>query len=297
MTITPEFQQACLLIIILYIAPILVIRAWTVVFSVMTKKAWSIFVWTGAIGVPIHEASHLVACWMFGLKPTKVVFYHPDRSTGTLGYVSFRYRPRSIRANVGLFVQGIAPLISGTVVVTLCLTHASADSVAPQSIYDADAKGAGVLLFVTNAALNTLATASLGILSGATGALTVCFAACVSLHAIPSWADIQIGLRGAVAVLTSALFGIISIGYFSHVTGIGATNALTDKIQPLIIDFAKWLVSSLWFALYSAVSVLTLAIVTTFVVYAIAMLLKAVRCYATRDAKQSSDDPSDLPTQ
>ncbi|MCP1515597.1 hypothetical protein [Pseudomonas rhodesiae] len=297
MTIPPEFQQACLLIIILYIAPILIIRTWTVVFSVMTKKAWLVLVWTGAIGVPIHEASHLVACWMFGLKPTKVVFYRPDRSTGALGYVNFRYRPRSIRANVGLFVQGIAPLISGTVVVTLCLTHASAESVAPQSIYDADAKGADVLLFVINAALNTLAMASLGVLSGVTGALTVCFAACVSLHAIPSWADIQIGLRGAVALLTSTLFGIISIGYFSDVTDIGATNALTDKIQPLIIDVTKWVASSLWFALYSTVSVLTLAIVTTFIVYAIAVLLKAVRCLATRHAKKSSDAPSDLPTQ
>lgn len=293
MTIPPEFQQACLLIIILYLAPILVIRAWTVVFSVMTNKAWSIFVWTGAIGVPIHEASHLLACWIFGLKPTKVVFYGPDRSTATLGYVNFRYRPKSIRANLGLFVQGVAPLISGTVLVTLCLSHASAKSVVPLSIYDGEGNGAGVVLFVLDAVLNTLTMASVGVLSGATGALTVCFAACVSLHAIPSWADIQIGLRGAVALLATTLFGIISIGVFSDVTGIGASNALTNKIQPLISDVGSWLVSSLSFALYSTVSVLTLVITTTLTVYAIAVLVKAVRSFTTRDAKQSSEDPSD----
>ena len=297
MTIPPEFQQACLLIIILYLAPILVIRAWTVVFSVMTNKAWSIFVWTGAIGVPIHEASHLLACWIFGLKPTKVVFYGPNRSTGTLGYVNFRYRPKSIRANLGLFVQGVAPLISGTVLVTLCLTHASAKSVVPLSIYDGEGNGAGVVLFVLDAVLNTLTMASVGVLSGATGALTVFFAACVSLHAIPSWADIQIGLRGAVALLATTLFGIISIGVFSDVTGIGASNALTNKIQPLISDVGSWLVSSLSFALYSTVSVLTLVITTTLTVYAIAVLVKAVRSFTTRDAKQSSEDPSDEPKQ
>lgn len=293
MTIPSEFQQACLRISILYLAPILVIRAWTVVFSLMTKKAWSIFVWTGAIGVPIHEASHLLACWIFGLKPTEVVFYRPDRSTGTLGYVNFRYRQRSIRANLGLFVQGVAPLISGTVIVTLCLAHASAKSAVPLSIYDGEGNGAGIVLFVLNAVLNTLTMASVGVLSGLTGALTVCFAACVALHAIPSWADIQIGLRGAVALLTTTLFGIISIGVFSDVTGIGASNALTSKIQPLIVGVGSWLVSSLSFALYSTVSVLTLVITTTLTVYAIAVLVNAVRCFTTREAKQSSDDPSD----
>ncbi|APC19371.1 hypothetical protein BLL42_26890 (plasmid) [Pseudomonas frederiksbergensis] len=298
MTIPPEFQQACLLILVLYLAPILVIRAWTVIFSLMTNKAWSIFVWTGAIGVPIHEASHLLACWIFGLKPTNVVFFRPDRSTGTLGYVNFRYRPRSVRANLGLFVQGIAPLISGALVVSLCLSHASGKSTAPLFIFDSESNGAGVVLFVINATLNTLTMASEGILSGFTGALTVCFAACVSLHAIPSWADIRIGLRGAVALLITTLFGIVSIGALSEVTGVGTSTSLTSKLQPLIGEVGSWLTSSLSFALYGTVSVMTLTIVTTLAAYAVSVLLKAVvnsKPWSTKRArKQSSDDPPDL---
>ncbi|MDI2144892.1 hypothetical protein KBJ94_22835 [Pseudomonas sp. ITA] len=128
--------------------------------------------------------------------------------------MNFRYKPRSIRANLGLFVQGVAPLISGIVIVMLCLAHASAKPAAPLSIYDGEGSGAGIVFFVLDTVLNTLTMASLGVLSGVTGAITVCFAACVALHAIPSWADIQIGLRGAVALLTTTLFGIISIGAF-----------------------------------------------------------------------------------
>lgn len=275
MTIPATFQLACLQILVLYFGPILIIRIWSTVLSILTRRAWSIFVVTGIVGVPIHEASHLLGCWLFGLKPTRVVFFRPDRSSGTLGYVNFRYRPHSVFAHFGLFIQGIAPLVTGTVIVVLCLSSASGQAFTPSSlsVYDAQESLVSFAMFLFDAIPATLCKAQLG-LSSITGVLTVGFASCVSLHAIPSWSDIRIGLRGAVVLTVLTLISFIFIGVLTEVTGFTPYSNVYDELELMTLQAGGWLTRLLMFALYGVVTTITLAILTMIAISLIAILLK-----------------------
>lgn len=67
----------------------------------------------GLIGIPIHEASHLIACVLFNHKVIDMALYKPSLD-GTLGYVSYQYKPSWISPFACLFI-GIAPLFGGWV--------------------------------------------------------------------------------------------------------------------------------------------------------------------------------------
>jgi hypothetical protein len=68
---------------------------------------------TGWLGVPIHELSPALMCVLFGHRIDKLVLFHPDPKTGTLGYVEHRWSRRSPRNVLGAFFVGIAPLLGG----------------------------------------------------------------------------------------------------------------------------------------------------------------------------------------
>jgi hypothetical protein len=65
---------------------------------------------TGWIGTPVHELSHVVGCVIFGHEIEKVSLFKPEAETGVLGYVEHRYNSKSLLHNVGCFWIGIAPL-------------------------------------------------------------------------------------------------------------------------------------------------------------------------------------------
>ena len=77
----------------------------------------SVIYTTGWIGTPIHEFSHLLACYMFRFRVLEFKPFLPDFESGVLGYVRFdRISDTRIR-RVGLFVTGIAPLFGGVAVI------------------------------------------------------------------------------------------------------------------------------------------------------------------------------------
>jgi hypothetical protein len=68
----------------------------------------------GIIGVPIHEASHMLACILCNHKIKGFALYKPCLD-GTLGYVNHEYR-RSWISPLCLLLIGMAPLIGGWLV-------------------------------------------------------------------------------------------------------------------------------------------------------------------------------------
>jgi len=68
---------------------------------------------TGWLGVPIHELSHALMCAIFRHRIDKLVLFHPDPKSGTLGYVNHSWSRRSPWNLLGAFFVGIAPLLGG----------------------------------------------------------------------------------------------------------------------------------------------------------------------------------------
>lgn len=84
---------------------------------------WKSILWTGWIGVPIHELSHAAMCIIFGHKVLELVLYNPDPITGCLGYVRHSKLKDSIYQTVGEFFIGVAPLIGGSICMYFLLIY------------------------------------------------------------------------------------------------------------------------------------------------------------------------------
>lgn len=79
--------------------------------------AKSVIYTTGWIGTPIHETSHLIACWIFRLKVVKFRLFEPDYDAMSLGYVEYLINTNSIYQRIGCLFVGIAPLLGGTIAI------------------------------------------------------------------------------------------------------------------------------------------------------------------------------------
>ncbi|MFT5872176.1 MAG: hypothetical protein ACI8WT_001106 [Clostridium sp.] len=74
---------------------------------------WKAVAITAIIGVPIHEMSHAVFCFLFGHKIKKIVLLQKRDENGVLGYVNHAYNPNSVYQQTGNFFIGIAPIFGG----------------------------------------------------------------------------------------------------------------------------------------------------------------------------------------
>lgn len=76
--------------------------------GVLISTAW--------IGTPVHEISHTVFALLFRFHIQELKLFHPDKQTGTLGYITFSYNPHNPIQLFGKFPVGVAPLLFGSVV-------------------------------------------------------------------------------------------------------------------------------------------------------------------------------------
>jgi hypothetical protein len=74
---------------------------------------WKAVAITSIIGVPIHEISHAIFCFIFGHKIVKFVLIQKRDENGVLGYVNHSYNPNSVYQQTGNFFIGIAPIFGG----------------------------------------------------------------------------------------------------------------------------------------------------------------------------------------
>lgn len=68
---------------------------------------------TAWIGTPVHELGHLLQCFIWGHRVTRVKFLQLNNPNGVLGYVEHQYNPSSIYQQIGNFFIGMGPIFSG----------------------------------------------------------------------------------------------------------------------------------------------------------------------------------------
>jgi hypothetical protein len=68
---------------------------------------------TAWIGTPIHELGHLLQCFIWGHRVTRVKFLQLNNPNGVLGYVEHQYNPGSVYQQIGNFFIGMGPIFSG----------------------------------------------------------------------------------------------------------------------------------------------------------------------------------------
>lgn len=96
-----------------------VVQRWTQTLLVRAIGWRGLVCWTGWLGTPVHEMSHVVVGFAFRVKIVEVRLFQPDPRTGVLGYVRYQV-PRlhwsELHRVIGTFLMGIAPLFGGALV-------------------------------------------------------------------------------------------------------------------------------------------------------------------------------------
>lgn len=236
----------------LLLVPSLVICLFEKLVSRLSTMSWGFYRATGLIGTPVHEMAHAVACLLFGLRINSMSLYSPNIITGSMGFVRFSYAPGNLRHALGMAVQGVAPLIVGSLIVVLSLgTH-----------YEVTAPNQGVVgiaVWLWQVASVTLDAIAAQMFGGLIETLVAALLLMVAMHAIPSWADIKIGLKGLVLLLI--LVGSLVLGL--EAMWASGASLLGRDAGDYVVSAAAGLEWALIWALFGAVSVVTLAIVGT----------------------------------
>ena len=85
------------------------------------RFGWRSVLWTGWLGTPIHELSHVFMCRVFGHSVDEIALFEPDEKSGRLGYVRHSFKAGDLYPEVGNLFIGIAPLFAGSIVLAILL--------------------------------------------------------------------------------------------------------------------------------------------------------------------------------
>lgn len=166
------------------------------------RFGWHSVLWTGWLGTPIHELSHAFMCHLFRHKIIDMALFEPDRQSGRLGYVHHSFTPGNWYQELGNFFIGVAPLIGGSIVLTLLMwmCYPTALSAAMEVSRNA-AEGVGPIehMFqIIQACIQELFQ-SANPLSGRFW-IFVYFVLCVGSHMAPSPSDYEGAMRASLIV-------------------------------------------------------------------------------------------------
>ena len=107
-----------------FLAPFIVIAIAIHLFEQLVQRrlarrfGWKSILFTGWLGTPIHEFSHVVMCYTFRHKIDEMALFRPDEESGRLGFVRHSFQKGNWVQEFGNLFIGIAPLIGGTLALT-----------------------------------------------------------------------------------------------------------------------------------------------------------------------------------
>ncbi len=221
------------------------------------RFGWRSIMWTGWLGTPIHELSHVVACWTFGHRVDEVRLFDPDVKTGRLGFVRHSYRRGNWFEELGNVFIGTAPLVGGSLVMLLLL-FLFFPRLANELLHHpamSEANSWGELFSGLHQAFGEFVTGLFAWKNLATLRLWVFLylVLCVASHMAPSRSDYEGAGRGSVLAVTGAFAASFLTMLFSRNPFAVALSAF-QLAMPIIIMGILSIV--LCFVIWLALSVL-----------------------------------------
>lgn len=188
---------------------------------------------TGWLGVPIHELGHVAACLTFMHEIEEVRLFSPDPETGSLGLVRHHAPAGNPWAQIGRLFIAVAPLAGGAVALGL-----AAHLLMP----DVDLFRDPLALSGPAAAVGRAWTVAAAMLDPARlvdwrAWVFLYVATCVGAHLAPSSTDLRDGVRGALALVATLLVVNLVAESFGGLPAapIERAAALTTPVVALMI--------------------------------------------------------------
>lgn len=218
---------------------------------------------TAWIGTPVHELGHLLQCFIWGHRVTKVKFLQLNNPNGVLGYVEHQYNPSSIYQQIGNFFIGMGPIFSGISALMLGMYLLVPESYFTFSTYiDNHVSSGSVDLMVILSAILAI-TKSLFTIENLLNPLFwlfLLFAVSISSHIALSKADIKGSSKGLlmiffvlfIANLVAGLFNIDTYRFIFRLTEYNtyvlafSSIALLFSFMTLLISYTLYKLKSCW---------------------------------------------------
>lgn len=176
-----------------------------------SRFGWKSVLWTGWLGTPIHELSHVLMCVAFRHRIEEVALFEPDLKSGRLGYVRHSWTPKNTFEEIGNFFIGLAPLAGGSIVLAgllwLFYPDAASHMVSGSRIASDGSAEQMSFLTATFSSVSSLVSELLSprnLLSWKFWLFTY-LVLCVGSHMAPSRSDYDGASRGVLLVLGIAI--------------------------------------------------------------------------------------------
>ncbi|MFA6410831.1 MAG: hypothetical protein WCW26_04645 [Candidatus Buchananbacteria bacterium] len=217
---------------------------------------WKGILWTGWLGTPIHEFSHLFFALVFFHRIDKVEIFKPNQQTGQLGEVAHSYNKNSFYQNLGNFFIGAGPMISGCIILVVLLYYLFPNG---SEIYNSLINNQATVVNIFKSALaiviEIFKTQNFNYLNFW---LFLYVSFCIASHLAPSWPDLKLMLRGFALIVTILIF----INYFALVLNLNFTDyilGLSNNLNLLVAIFTYAIVISFAHYLISAAILIPIA--------------------------------------
>ena len=210
------------------------------------RFGWKSVLWTGWLGTPVHELSHVVMCLVFRHRIDDVSLFEPDPESGRLGYVRHSWRVGNWYEELGNVFIGLAPLIGGSATLLGLLWIFYPDTFAGPVVATINTGG----VTPVSATLGAILTEVWGLVTQLlqwSNLTTVKFwvfvylVLCVGSHMAPSWSDYRGTGRGTLLLLSLLTIGLLIASFF--IADVPEFQIfLLSTLSPLLALFAITLV-------------------------------------------------------
>ncbi len=179
---------------------------------------WKGILWTAWIGTPIHELGHVFFAKIFHHKINEVQIFRPNEQTGGLGHVNHSYNKHSWYQKIGNFFIGGAPMIFGSIILSLMLYYLLPNG--KEIFIPLTAEVGSVLTFLNSLKITFLNLFAWENLSTWHFWLFLYISFCIASHIAPSKQDREGMWKGFVWIII-LLFIVngVAIGLGSDITG------------------------------------------------------------------------------